>query len=80
MREGIPEMFYRSLGKYYKIFVVKPETLSSITFISKEGALLYNWNHPNSKKELVPYSLEKEKRWDMPSPDPIALEVLREMK
>lgn len=59
---------------------MKPEILSSITFISKEGSLLYNWNNPDSKKELVHYTLEKTQRWDMPSPDPIALEILKEMK
>lgn len=71
----------RFFGKYYKFFILRPEALNSITFISKEGSLLYNWNSlEESKKELIPYTFEKGQRWDMPSPDPIALEILREMK
>ena len=71
----------RFFGRSYKFFIVKPEALSSITFVAKEGALLYNWNSiEENKKDLMPYTLEKSKRWDMPSPDPIAIEVLREMK
>jgi hypothetical protein len=70
----------RFFGRSYKFFIVKPEALSSITFISKEGSLIYNWNNEETKKELMPYTLEKKQRWDMPSPDPIALEILREMK
>lgn len=76
-------MFYRSLGKHYRIFVVKQELLSSITIISREGNLLYNWNHIDAKKELIPYTPKKQNesvRWDMPSPDPVALEVLKELK
>lgn len=71
----------RVFGRSFKFFVVRPEALSSITFVSKEGSLLYNWNSvEENKKELIPYTFEKKQRWDMPSPDPIALEVLREMK
>ena len=74
------------LGKHYKTYNLRKEIISSTTvgntyirILTKDGKAMYNWKPTSQeRKEISAYI--NEQRWDMPSPDPLALEILKEMK